>query len=82
MRLVERHKLCLGCLTPGHSQAVKSGPHKDACTKTAAKPITIYCTWKGARPRKTARGGHLTTHKAAQVMRQQAGLTPELGGHR
>jgi hypothetical protein len=35
MMLVERHKLCLGCLTSGHGRAAKSCPYKeekvDAC---------------------------------------------------
>jgi hypothetical protein len=41
MRLVEFHKLCLGCLTPGHSRAARSCPYKeervDVCKKSACK---------------------------------------------
>jgi hypothetical protein len=46
MRLMERHKLCLGCLTPGHSRAAQSCPYKeeqvDACNKLACKASHHY----------------------------------------
>jgi hypothetical protein len=41
MKLVECHKLCLGCLTPGYSRAAKSCPYKeeraDACKRLACR---------------------------------------------
>ncbi len=41
VRFVERHKLCLGCLTPGHSRAARFCPYKeervDACKISACK---------------------------------------------
>jgi hypothetical protein len=41
VKLVERHKLCLGCLTPGHSRTARSCPFKeelaDGCQRTSCK---------------------------------------------
>jgi hypothetical protein len=41
VKLVERHELCLGCLTPGHGRTARSCPYKeegaDACQRTSSK---------------------------------------------
>jgi coenzyme F420-reducing hydrogenase gamma subunit len=41
VKLVERHKLCLGCLTLGYGRAARSCPYKeervDACKRSACK---------------------------------------------
>jgi hypothetical protein len=41
VKLVERHKHCLDCLTPGHGWATRSCPYKeeraDACQRTSCK---------------------------------------------
>jgi hypothetical protein len=41
VKLVEHHKLCLGCLTPGHGRAARSCPYKeeraDECQRTSCK---------------------------------------------
>jgi hypothetical protein len=41
VKLVERHKLCLGCLTPSHGRAARSCPYKeeraDVCQRTSCK---------------------------------------------
>jgi hypothetical protein len=46
VKLVERHKLCLGCLTSGHGRAARSCPYKeervDACQKPACKASHHY----------------------------------------
>jgi hypothetical protein len=41
VKLVERHKLCLSCLTPGHGRTARSCPYKeewvDACQRKPCK---------------------------------------------
>jgi hypothetical protein len=71
IKLVENHDLCLGCLTPGHSQAARSSPTRKS-GRTYAKDqhvrvdTTTFCTWRSAQQRRAQERVPGTTAKRAR----------------